>query len=182
MKYMRAAGYPSGKYTGAPLLMVADAQDPAAKTAEAFRAQLAALGIRTQYHEAPHTTMLTKFCTVPKAAVAICPSMGWGKDFYDSQSIMDPLFNGRNIVAVGNTNLAQVNDPEINATLDRTAALADPAARAKAYADLDRKATAQALYNPWLWDNQVQLGSANVHVVWNNDNDAIDLTASSLKK
>ncbi|MFL5331872.1 MAG: ABC transporter substrate-binding protein [Geminicoccaceae bacterium] len=181
MKYMRAAGYPSGKYTGAPLLMVADAQDPAAKTAEAFRAQLAALGIRTQYHEAPHTTMLTKFCTVPKAAVAICPSMGWGKDFYDSQSIMGPLFDGRNIVPSGNTNSAQVNDPAMNAALARTAQVADPAARAQAYAALDRQATSQAFYDPWLWDNQVELASANVRVVWNDFNDAIDLTASSLK-
>jgi hypothetical protein len=46
---------------------------------------------------------------------------------------------------------------------------------------LDRQATAQAFYDPWLWDNQVQIASPNVRVVWNDFNDAIDLTASFLR-
>ena len=48
MEYMKKAGYPSGKYTGPPLLMVGDNQPPASKTGEAFQAQLEKLGFKLQ--------------------------------------------------------------------------------------------------------------------------------------
>jgi peptide/nickel transport system substrate-binding protein len=180
-KYMRAAGYASGRYSGPPLVMVADSQAPASRTAEAFQEQLKAVGFKTQFHEVEHATMLTKFCLVPKAAVAICPSLGWGKDFSDSQSMLDPLFNGANIVQSGNTNVAQVNDPAINAALKRAGHVVDPGARAAAYAAIDKQVTDQAYYDAWLWDNQIVLASKNVKVTWNDFNRAADLTASSVK-
>ena len=40
------------------------------------------------------STMYTKFCNVPKANVAVCPNVGWLKDFADRQTILDPTFNG----------------------------------------------------------------------------------------
>ena len=109
---MKKAGYPSGKYTGPPLLTVADNEAPASNTAQAVQSQLAQIGIKLTFREVPHATMLSKFCGVPKAAVAICPTLGWGKDFFDSQSMIDPVFNGKNIVPSGNANIAQANDPD----------------------------------------------------------------------
>ncbi|HEY7933274.1 MAG TPA: ABC transporter substrate-binding protein, partial [Solirubrobacteraceae bacterium] len=99
--YMKKAGYPSGKYTGPPLLAVADNEPPAKNTAEAVQSQLAKIGITLNLREVPHATMLSTFCLVPKAKVAICPTLGWGKDFFDSQSMIDPVFNGKNIVPAG---------------------------------------------------------------------------------
>ena len=49
-------------------------------------------------------TTFSKFCGSPKAKVAVCPNGGWGKDFFDAQSLLDPVFNGKNIVPVGSVN------------------------------------------------------------------------------
>jgi peptide/nickel transport system substrate-binding protein len=180
--YMKKAGYPSGKYTGPPLLTIADNQPPAKNTAEAVQSQLAQIGITLTFREVPHATMLTKYCEVPKQAVAICPTLGWGKDFFDSQSLIDPVFNGKNIVPSGNTNMSQANDPKLNAQMDAAEKLTDPAARANAWGQIDKQVTGLAYTVPWLWDNEVGFHSKNVSgVQWAFNSNDWDLTASSLK-
>jgi peptide/nickel transport system substrate-binding protein len=180
--YMKKAGYPSGKYTGPPLFTIADASLPAKNTAEAVQSQLAQIGITLNYHEVPHATSLSKYCEVPKAMVAICPNLGWGKDFFDSQSMIDPVFNGKNIVPAGNTNMAQANDPALNARMNAAEAIIDPTARAAAWAKLDREITAKVFVITWLWDNEVVFASSNVRgVTWAFNANAWDLAASSLK-
>jgi peptide/nickel transport system substrate-binding protein len=180
--YMKKAGYPSGKYTGPPLLTIGDNQPPASNTAEAVQSELGQLGIKLTFREVPHSTMLSKFCSVPKAAVAICPNLGWGKDFFDSQSMIDPVFNGKNIVPTGNTNVAQANDPALNAQMNQAEQLTDPTQRADAWAALDKAVTGQVFVVPWLWDNEVGFTSTNVNgVQWSFNGNDWDLTASSLK-
>jgi peptide/nickel transport system substrate-binding protein len=182
MQYMKKAGYASGKYNGPPLLTIADNQAPAKQTGEAFQNQVGKLGFKLQYREVPHATLLSKFCLVPKADVAICPTLGWGTDFLDTQSMIDPLFNGKNIVPSGNTNTAQVDDPAINAKIDKAKQVIDPEQRAKAWAELDKELTNQAYFIPWLWDNQIRSQSTNVKGVGSKfNNGAWDLTFSALK-
>jgi peptide/nickel transport system substrate-binding protein len=180
--YMRRAGYPSGKYTGPPLLTVADNEPPARDTAEAVQSQLAKIGISLTLREVPHATAYSKFCLVPAAAVAICPNLGWGKDFFDAQSLIDPVFNGKNIISAGNTNTSQANNPLLNAQMDAAERLVEPAARAAAWGKLDREITGEVFVVPWLWDNEVGFHSSNVvGVQWNFNGGDWDLTASSLK-
>ena len=181
MQYMKKAGYKSGKYTGPPLLMIGDNEPPASKTGEAWQNQIAKIGFKVNYRQVPHATMLSKFCQVPKQKVALCPNTAWGKDFFDSQSEMDPTFNGKSIVPSGNSNMAQANDPKLNAMLDKATSLTDDAQRAKAYGEADRYATGQVFYIPWLWDNQVNFSSKDVKGVKNEFNNSWDLTFSSLK-
>jgi peptide/nickel transport system substrate-binding protein len=180
MEYMKKAGYKSGKYSGPPLLVIADNQEPASKTGEAFQAQVEKLGFKLNYRAATHANVLSK-CGTTKAAVVMCPTLGWGKDFFDSQSMLDPILNGKNIVPVGNANYAQADDPKLNAAMDKAEALTDATARAKAWAAIDRQATGQAFYVPWLWDNQINFASKNVNGVKNKFNSSWDFTASSLK-
>jgi peptide/nickel transport system substrate-binding protein len=181
MEYMKKAGYPSGKYTGPPVLMIADNMPPASKTAEAFQAQMEKIGLKVTLRELPHATAGSKFCSVPKSGYVICPNLGWGKDFFDSQSMIDPIFNGKNLVPSGNVNSAQVDDPKLNAAMDKAETLIDPAARAKAWGEIDKQVTNQAYLNTWLWDNQVNFTSKNVNGVKSKFNSAWDLTFSSLK-
>jgi peptide/nickel transport system substrate-binding protein len=181
MKYMKKAGFPSGKYTGPPLLMVGDNQPPASKTGEALQSQLEKLGFKLNYRQVLHATMLSKFCGVPKAKVAICPNLGWGKDFTDAQSMIDPIFNGKGIVPVNNSNYAQVNDPKLNAKMDKAEEVVDVKARAQAWADIDKDITAGAYIIPWLWDNQVNFASKDVNAVRNKFNSSWDLAFSSMK-
>ena len=180
--YMKKAGYPSGKYTGPPLLAIADNEPPAKDTGEAVQSQLAEIGIKLNFRELPHATMLSKYCEVPKQAVAICPTLGWGPDFFDPQVMVDPVFNGKNIVPTGNVNDAQANNPTFNKQMDAAESLIDSTARANAWGNLDREITGQVYVVTWLWDNEVGFTSKNVNgVQWPFNSGAWDLTASSLK-
>jgi peptide/nickel transport system substrate-binding protein len=180
--YMKKAGYKNGKYNGSALFTVADNVSPAKQTAEAFQNQVGKIGFKLNFKEVPHATMLSKLCQVPKAAVAICPNFGWGADFFAAQSFLDPLFNGKNIVPSGNVNTSQVNDPGINANIDKGKHITDPAASAKAWAALDKEVTSQSYFVTWLWDNYIILSSTNVKAVPSKFNSgAADLAFSSLK-
>ncbi|MBV9464693.1 MAG: hypothetical protein JO169_01135, partial [Solirubrobacterales bacterium] len=180
--YMKKGGFPTGKYTGPPLLMIGDNTPPASNTAQAIESQLTELGFKLTFREVPHATMLSKFCEVPKSKVAICPNLGWGKDFDDSQSMIDPVFNGKNIVPTGNTNMAQANDPTLNAQMNKAEELIDPTQRANAWGLLDKEVTSQVFVVTWLWDNEIPFNSKNVNgVQWDFANNDWDLTASSLQ-
>jgi peptide/nickel transport system substrate-binding protein len=179
---MKMAGYKTGKYTGPPLLMIGDNSVPAANTALAIESEFETLGFKFTFREVPHATMLSKFCLVPKAKVAICPNLGWGKDFFDAQSMIDPVFNGANIIPVGNTNTAQANNPTLNAEMNKAVELTNPTQRAVAWAKLDDQVEGQAYVIPWLWDNEVAFNSKDVNgVTWKFGGGIWDLTNSSLK-
>jgi peptide/nickel transport system substrate-binding protein len=180
-RYMRRAGYPSARYGGPPLLMVGDDQPPASKTAAAVRGQLGKLGLRFDYRQAPRSAMFSRFCGVRAARVAVCPNGEWGSDFFDPQPLLDPVFNGGTLVALGSVNWAQVDDPELDAGFDIAATLTDPQKRAQAYAEIDRTVTGRAYVVPWLWDNQISFASANVRGVVNRFDASWDMSFMSLR-
>jgi peptide/nickel transport system substrate-binding protein len=167
-------------YDGPPITMIGDNLPPASNTAESWQSQIEKLGFKVELRQVPHSTMLSKFCNVPKTQPELCPNLGWGKDFFDSQSMLDPVLNGNNIVPSGNTNNAQADDPKLNALLDKAKGETDPAKRAELYGEADRYATGQVFYITWLWDNQVNFASENVNGVKNEFNNSWDLTFSSL--
>src|SRR3954447_14976956 len=180
-KYMKAAGFPSGKYNGPQVLMVGDDQPPASKTGEAFLQTLKSLGFKVNYRQVPHDVMYSKFCQVPKAKVNICPNVGWGKDFFDPQSMIDPTFNGKNIVPSGNVNYPQLNDPKINADMEKAKQLTDQTARNQAWAKIDDEITAGAYVVMWIWDNDVNIESKDVNGVQSLFNASWDPTYTSVK-
>jgi peptide/nickel transport system substrate-binding protein len=180
--YMRKAGFESGMYEGPELLMVGDNEAPTNRTAEAFQAQLQKIGVKVKLRQVPHETMLTEFCEVTKADVALCPNLGWGKDFYDAQGFMDLLFSGELISEEGgNYNHSELDDPQINEQIADAAAITDPRARAKAYGQLDRDITELVPVIPWLWDNQVNIRSSDVKGVVNAFNSSYDLNFVSIE-
>jgi peptide/nickel transport system substrate-binding protein len=182
-QYMKMAGYKTGKYTGPQLLTIADNEAPASNTALAVQSQLATLGFKLNFREVPHATVLSKFCLVPKAKVAICPTLGWGPDFFDAQTMIDPQFNGKNIVPVGNTDYSQANDPKLNAQMNAAELITDPAQRQAAWAKIDDEVTAQAFTVPWLWDNEIDFTSKNVHgATWTFANNSWDFANTYLTK
>lgn len=161
-KYMKMGGYPSGKYTGPALLTIADNTAPASDTGQAVQSELAQIGFKLNFREVPHATVLTKFCEVKAAKVAICPTLGWGKDFDDSQSMIQPVFSG-DVLGPSTTNMAQVNNPALTKQINQAVQITDPTARAAAWGKLDDEVTSQAYVVAWLWDNQISYGSADVH-------------------
>jgi peptide/nickel transport system substrate-binding protein len=180
--YMKKAGYPSGKYTGkTALLMVTDNATSQKKVAEVALQTFQQLGFKINFRAVPRDTMYSKFCSVPKSQVAICPSVGWQKDFADPQTVLDPTFNGKNILPSNNSNWPQLNDPAINQAMDKAELLVDPQQRAQAWGQIDDMVTAQAPGVLWLWDKGPMVWSKNVNGVINKENASWDLSFVSLK-
>ena len=182
-KYFKAAGYPSGRYTGSEeILMIGDNSGVAAKAATITKQQFENMGFKVTMRLVTHDAMYVKFCNVPDAKVAVCPNVGWVADFADGQPALGPPFNGRLILKVNNSNWSQLDVPEINEAMEKAELLTDTAARAKAWGEIDRQITAQAPAVPWLWDNQPLLMSKDVNAVASQANGGqLDLNFSSLR-
>jgi peptide/nickel transport system substrate-binding protein len=180
--YMKKAGYSSGKYTGGgTVLMVTDSASAQKKVAEVAQQSLEQLGFKVNLRAVERSTMYSKFCSIPKAKVAICPSVGWLKDFADPQTVLDPTFNGKNIIPSNNSNWPQLNDPTINKAMDSAETILDPAKRAEAWGKIDDMVTAAAPGVLWLWDKGPSIMSKNVNGVLNKENASWDLSFTSLK-
>jgi peptide/nickel transport system substrate-binding protein len=172
----------AGKWTGsAKFLTVADNADPGKKTAEVFQGQMEQLGFKLNLRIVPHETMYTKFCQVPKSKVAICPNVGWFKDFSDPQAMLDATFNGDNILQVGNVNWPQLNVPKINSAMNAAALIPTGTERNDAWAKINHSIAAEAASLPWIWDKTVGVQSSNVQGVLNGYSTLFDLTYTSLK-
>ena len=183
-RYLARAGYPGGRYTGTETIEVVGlAGDPADKDAQIFEEALKALGFRTRLRLVDANVMYARFCAAPRARVHACPNLGWIRDFADPQTVLDAAFNGDAISLEGNnSNWPQLNDPRINAAMDRAELLVDEQERARAWAKIDRMITATAAAIPWLWDKQPVISSADVrcvHQLWNQGH--CDLAHSSLR-
>ncbi len=180
--YMKKGGFPSGMYTGGEdLLMVGTSGGAAQKSAELAAAQFEKLGFKPKLRLVTVDSMYTKFCNTPKANVIICPNVGWLKDFSDPQTLLDPTFNGKNIVPVNNSNWPLLNDAGVNAAMDKAELVVGTSARNKAWADIDRQITALAPAVPWIWDDSPNIRSKDVAGVINKFNGNWDLSFTSLK-
>jgi peptide/nickel transport system substrate-binding protein len=170
-KYMRLAGYLSGKYTGGKTLQVVGANEsPSSDDAEIVNQTLKNLGFQTKLSLVEDSVMYEKYCGTPAEEIDVCPNVGWVADFGDPQAVLDVAFNGKNIVATGNNNWGQVNDPEINKAMDAAELVVGTQARANAWAQIDRKLVAQAAAIPFDWDKQPNIESndvAGVGDLWN---------------
>jgi peptide/nickel transport system substrate-binding protein len=172
-KYMKLAGYPSGKYTGKEnVLIVGSNSDPGPKEMQIVQAGLQALGFKTTIKAVPQQTMYSKFCGYVKAHIHVCPTAGWIADFPDAYAYLYVPFSGKTIVPVNNVNWAELNDPKINAAMDAAAAVTDPEARNKAWANVDKMITSTAPAIPEIWaSNALVKGTAvkGVLDLWNDD-------------
>ncbi len=180
--YMKKAGYPSGRYTGNDdLLLVTSNADPGKSQAQVAQAQLEKLGLKVTLRTVPQDSMYTEWCQVPAKQVAICGDAAWFKDFLDPQSMLEVTFKGSNIVkAGGNNNLAQLNDQQVDAAMDK-ATLLQGAARLDAWGNVDKMITATAAAVPLVWDKTTLIWSKDVNGVANEYYDTIDFAYTSLK-
>jgi len=182
-KYLRLAGYPGGRYTGAKTIQIVGATgSPNSTDAELVNQTLKNLGFKTHFSLVETATMYSKFCGVPAEQIDVCPSVGWVADFGDPQAVLDVPFNGEHIEPSGNPNYGQVDQPQIDAKMASAELLVGMPARAAAWAKIDRELVAQAVAIPFAWDKQPNVESKNVAGVgdeWNLG--AWDYSFTSLK-
>ncbi len=182
-KYMRLAGYPSGRYTGAKTLQVVGATgSPEAEVAQIADQTLRTLGFKTKFNLVDKSVMFSKFCAVPAEKVDVCPNVGWVADFGDGQAVLDIAFNGAHIEPSNNSNFGQVNIPQINKAMAAAELIVGAKARAAAWANIDRELVANAVAVPYAWEKQSNIESKNVAGVgdlWNGG--SWDYSYTSLK-
>lgn len=87
---------------------------------------------------------------------------GWGADWPSGFPFLQPIFDGRQIPPQGNYNLAQLDDPAINAEFDAIAKITDPEQAAKRYGALDAKIGKEALTVPLYSTKDLALYGKNV--------------------
>jgi peptide/nickel transport system substrate-binding protein len=181
-EYFKKAGFASGKFEGTErVLMVGDNEGVGGKTAEVAAEQFRAMGFNIELRQVTGDTMYNKFCNVPKARVAICPNVGWVRDFGDPQTYLEPTFNGNNIIPSNNVNWPQLDVPEINQAMAEASLLIDPTERAEAWAEIDRMITEQAPTVNWIWDKSPNIQSANVVGVVDEINGLWDYAYTSIE-
>jgi peptide/nickel transport system substrate-binding protein len=184
MNKAKSEGVPvkNGKYAGGQtFLMVADSDGVGADTAQVAKENFAKMGFNVKLRQVAHDAMYTKFCNVPSAKVAICPNVGWLKDFANPQTYLDPTFNGENILPQGNSNWSQFDDKALNKKMDAAKTLTDPQQIANAWGEIDKELTAQAPTISWIWDKNANIESKNVQGVIDQDNGLWALAYTSLK-
>jgi peptide/nickel transport system substrate-binding protein len=182
-KYIKLAGYPSGRYTGGKTLEVVGSSDPPEKEdAEIVNQTLKNLGFTTKFTLVEQSTMFAKYCNVPKEEIEVCPSVAWIADFADPQPVLDITFNGTTITPVGNVNWGQTNVPKINKAMAAAELVVGKTARAEAWAKIDGELVEDAAAIPFDWDKQANIeGSqvAGVGDLW--DTGEWDYSYTSLK-
>ncbi len=165
-KYMKLAGYPSGKYTGHETVTVVGSKgSPAEQDAEIVNQTLKNLGFTTKFSLLEASTMYAKYCNVPKEEITVCPSVGWIADFADPQTVLNITFNGTTITSTGNVNWGQTNVPKINAAMAAAENIIGKEARAKAWATIDMELVEDAAAIPFDWDKQAGIEGSQVQGV-----------------
>jgi len=171
-KYMKLAGYPTGKYTGSSTLQIVGSNgNPAPQDAEIANQTLKNLGFKTKLNLVDQSVMYSKYCGVVSEAIDVCPNVGWVADFGDPQAVLNVPFNGKLIVTNGtNSNWGLVNHSKINNAMEAGENVIGTSARATAWANIDRELVDEAVAVPYDWDKQPQIEAGNVAGVgdvWN---------------
>jgi peptide/nickel transport system substrate-binding protein len=162
-KYMKLAGYKTGKYTGSATVQIVGANNADGPAIiQIVNAALTGLGFHTHVSEVDQSVMYAKYCGVPKQEIDACPTVGWARDFADPLSTVFVPFYGPAITSTNNSNWGQVNNPQINAAMVKASLIVDPTARAEAWANVDRLLVANAVAIPEEWDIQPNIRSKDV--------------------
>jgi peptide/nickel transport system substrate-binding protein len=180
-RYLRRAGFARGRFTGREKVVVVTANDPPGRDlGRLTRRQLERLGFGVRVRALSFDRMLA-LCGNPRARVHACPAFGWFRDFPDAQSVLEPLFHGRNILPRANSNMAQLDIPEINQAMDATRTLTEPTQRAGAWGAIDRQITATAAGVPLTWPRYANVRSRDVITTPNQSLSSFDISFTALR-
>jgi peptide/nickel transport system substrate-binding protein len=146
------------------------------------------IGIKVKPRELASSAAYTTIQTV-KNKIPIALNAGWGKDFADAVSFVLPLFDGRSIIATGNTNYplqgmtadqaknlgvsipSGVTIPSVDGDIDACQNI--PATQAdqrnQCFADIDKKLMEEAApWVPYLWAKNITV-TGNTVTKWEFD-------------
>jgi peptide/nickel transport system substrate-binding protein len=111
---LTTCGHPNGFTTG---LAYRSDRPKEVQAAQSLQAALARVGITVQLHGYPSGTYYTDFAGSPNYVHQHDLGIdmgGWAADWPDGYGFLDEISNGNTIVASGNTNIEELNDPVVN--------------------------------------------------------------------
>lgn len=160
---LATCGHPNGFTVGA-----AYRSDRPAETAAvtALQASLKKVGITLQLHGYPSGSYFTNFAGAPNYVHQHDLGVdmgGWAPDWPDGYGMLDELVNGNTIVATGNTNVAEENDPAVNNLFDKAAdPTQTPAQQAADYGQIDKDVMKDAVILPIVYAKNLLYRPSNL--------------------
>ncbi|RIJ51739.1 ABC transporter substrate-binding protein [Clavibacter lycopersici] len=130
------------------------------KQAEALQQSLAKVGITLELNIIDTSTYYETIGTTSQQHDAAVT--GWCPDWLSASTVLPTLFDGRQISAKGNNNIAQLDDPDVNAKIDEVSAMTDLDAAKTAWGDLDEQIQQLAPTVPLLFAQSVLVVGENV--------------------
>ncbi|WP_026211964.1 ABC transporter substrate-binding protein [Longispora albida] len=144
-------GRPDGFET--KILLRADRPNEVA-AGEALQQALGKVNIKAEIRSVPAGQYFTRFAGAPeymKGNQIGIAFHGWQADWPTGYGFLQQLVDGRTIKAQGNTNVQEMNVPEINAMFDKAAASTDAKERETIYGQIDKAAMEHASVVPFLY-------------------------------
>jgi peptide/nickel transport system substrate-binding protein len=139
------------------------------KTAEALQAALKNVGINARLDPTEPSLYFRSTIGAPSNVHAKGYGLmmaGWGADFPTGYGFLSVLVDGRQILASGNNNYGELNDPEINGLIDQAKKEADPKKAADIWQSIDHKVMDQAVMVPFVYDKALNYRNPRVTNVY----------------
>ncbi|MBM7389216.1 ABC transporter substrate-binding protein [Clavibacter phaseoli] len=130
------------------------------KIGESLQQSLAKVGITVEFNIIDTATYYETIGTTSQQHDAAVT--GWCPDWRSASTVLPTLFDGRQISAKGNNNVAQLNDPAVNAKIDEISSMTDLDAANAAWGDLDEQIQELAPTVPLYFGSALLVLGANV--------------------
>ena len=125
------------------------------KVGTAIQQGLARVGIDVEIVQVDPSTYYSGFIGVPdnvhKRGIGLA-NAGWGPDFPTEYGFFGVIVDGRAIKKAGNSNYAELDDPEINSLIDKALESTDVSERNKIWQQVDEKVMESAVLMPYVAD------------------------------
>ena len=128
--------------------------------AEAIQQSLAQAGITVNFNLIDSSTFYEVIGTTSQQHDAAIT--GWCPDWASGATFLPPLFDGSQIFEKGNSNVAQLNDPAVNARIGEIRAMTDVGEANTAYGELDEQIMELAPAVPLLFEKAVMVVGDNI--------------------
>ncbi|HUQ00556.1 MAG TPA: ABC transporter substrate-binding protein [Aeromicrobium sp.] len=141
------------------------------KVGVALQQGLARVGIKADIIQVDSATYYSGFIGVPdnvhKRGLGLAVA-GWGPDFPTEYGFFEVIVDGRAIKKAGNSNYAELNDPEINSLIDQALATTDVSKRDGYWQQVDQKVMESADLLPFVADKALNYHTPRLKNVYIN--------------
>jgi peptide/nickel transport system substrate-binding protein len=134
-------------------------------SAQALQQSLGQVGIKTDILQYPSSTYTTSELGSPSFMEAHnigLGTYGWAADWPSGFGFLSQIADGGAIKAAGNSNISNINDPQINSMLEQAAGSSDANQRNSLYAQIDKSMMSQAVALPELYAKSLLYRPAKV--------------------